>query len=84
MVEMLHHIGFEWDVADIIVHKEQVSSIDVLAELDDNACNNIIKGIRKMRCPNNDPEPYSIAYLAARNLQMAVFMLSIMTVSHVS
>ena len=74
MVEMLHCIWFEWDVADIIVHKEQVSLIDVLAELADDACDNIIKSIRKMRRPNNNPEPYSIAYLVARNLQKAVFM----------
>ena len=83
MVEMLHHIGFKPEVAMIIVCKEQVSSIDVMVELDDNACNNIIKGIRKMRCPNNDLELYLIAYLASRNFQTAVFMAK-HSISHTS
>ncbi len=74
MVEMLHRIRFEWEVAEIIIHKEQVSSINVLAELNDDACDNIIKGIRKMQRPNNNLEPYLITYLMARNFQTAVFM----------
>ena len=74
MVQMFWRIGFEMDVADIIVTKEHVSSIDTLAELDDSACENIIKGIRKMKRPDNNPEPYSVAYLAARNFQTAAFM----------
>ena len=74
MIEMLQRIRFEREVAKIIVRQEQVSSIDVLAELDDDAYDNITKGICKMRHPDNNLEPYSIAYLAARNFQMAVFM----------